>query len=220
VAEFRDAAAAEAGGYALVPAGLLVALSLLLHPLPSSGGFEEEAGQLVESPLWGAIHFGIAAGFVLCTLGGLLVLISGGPRRSWLDRLAWGSMTVGILWFSGVALINAWVMHPLADEVAAGADPLLFDTFNRLLVGFGWLGNPLFLAGLSTIAAIEVVARPVGLPPWLAWAGLLVVLMGWLRGIGSAFGIPALEVFLVAYVPAFMWLSWYGWSISRRARSA
>jgi hypothetical protein len=118
-----------------------------------------------------------------------------------------------------VALLNAWVMHPLADEVAAGADPMPFDTFNRLLVGFGWLGNPLFLVGLTMIAAIEVRARPLGFPSWLAWDGLVVALLSWLRGVGSAFGVPALESFILANVPAFLWLAWYGLAIAVRARA-
>ncbi|HTL95489.1 MAG TPA: hypothetical protein VL157_08100 [Gemmatimonadaceae bacterium] len=37
--------------------------------------------------------------------------------------------------------------------------PLLFDAFNQLLIGFGWLGNPLFLAGLTVVAAREATAR-------------------------------------------------------------
>lgn len=218
VPTFRDPAAAIAGGYALLPAGLIVAVALVLHPLPSTGRFEESAGQLADTPLWGAIHVAIAAGFVLCLLGGLLVLVSGGPLATWPTRLAWAALSVGILWFTGVALLNAWVMHPLANDVAAGADPLLFETFDRLLVGFGWLGNPLFLAGLTLIAAIEAFARPIGAPSWLAWSGLAVALLSWLRGVGSALGIPALEVFLLANVPAFAWLGWYGWAIALRAR--
>lgn len=217
---FRDPAAAVAGGLTLVPAGVLVALALALHPLPSSGGFAESSSQLADTPLWGPVHFAIAAGFVLCLLGGLLVLVSGGPTRSSLTRFAWAALSVGVLWFTGVALLNAWVMHPLADEVAAGADPLLFDTFNRVLVGFGWLGNPLFLVGLTMIAAIEVRARPLGLPAWLAWGGLAVALLSWLRGVGSAFGVPALEVFILANVPAFLWLAWYGFAIARAAQAA
>ena len=87
-ATFHDPPAAVAGGLTLVPAGVLVAVALLLHPLPNSGGFEESAGQLAETPLWGAVHFAIAAGFVLCLVGGLLVLISGGPMRTWPNRFA------------------------------------------------------------------------------------------------------------------------------------
>lgn len=219
-ATFRDPPAAIAGGLTLIPAGVLVAVALLLHPLPSSSGFEEQAGQLAETPLWELVHLAIAAGFVLCLVGGLLVLVSGGPMRTWPSRFAWASLTVGILWFTGVAMLNAWVMHPLADEVTGGADPLLFDTFNRLLVGFGWLGNPLFLIGLTMIAALEVRARPLGLPGWLAWGGLIVALLSWLRGLGSAFGIPALEAFILANVPAFLWLAWYGLVIATQARSA
>ena len=219
-ASFRDPPSAVAGGLTLIPAGVLVALALLLHPLPNSGGFEEQPGQLAGTPLWGLVHVAIAAGFVLCLVGGLLVLMSGGPTRAWPSRFAWASLSVGVLWFTGVALLNAWVMHPLSDEVAAGADPMLFDTFNRLLVGFGWLGNPLFLVGLTMITAIEVRARPLGLPGWLAWGGLGVVLLSWLRGVGSAFGIPALEAFILANVPAFLWLAWYGLAIARRARTA
>jgi len=148
------------------------------------------------------------------------VLVSGGPLQTPANRFAWAALSVGILWFTGVALLNAWVMHPLADEVTAGADPMLFDTFNRLLIGFGWLGNPLFLVGLSMIAAIEVLARPLGLPVWLAWGGLVVALLSWLRGVGSAFGLPALEAFILANVPAFLWLAWYGLIMARRARGA
>ena len=217
---YRDPDAALAGGIVLAPAGVIVAVALALHPLPSSGTFEEAAGQLAETPLWGLIHVAIAAGFVLATLAGLLIVVSGGPVRSWVNSLAWGAVTIGLLWFTGVALLNAWVMHPLADEVAAGADPILFDTFNRLLVGFGWLGNPLFLVGFTMVAAIEVRTRPMSQPGWLAWGGLIAVLLAWLRGVGSAFGVSALEIFLIAYVPAFAWLAWYGIAIARSARLA
>jgi hypothetical protein len=127
-----------------------------------------------------------------------------------------------LLWFTGVALVNGWVMHPLAEGLAANPDPTsvdraLYASFNRLLVGFGWLGDPLFLAGLTGIAAVEVRWRALRLPTWLAWLGLVVALLCWLRGVGGAFGLPALNVFLLANVPAFAWLSWYGWRLSREA---
>src|SRR5919108_2040168 len=74
---FRDPSAAEAGGYVLAVAGVLVALGLAFHPLPA-GGLEEQPGLLASTPLWGAVHVAIALGFVGCALGGLLVLVAGG----------------------------------------------------------------------------------------------------------------------------------------------
>src|SRR5207249_10296602 len=110
-------------------------------------------------------------------------------RRAGSARSGWGSVVVGMLFGAGVAMIDAWVMHPVSEAVALGADPRVFDAFNRLLVGYGWLGNPLFLAGLTTVATLEVRDRAVGLPAWLAWRGLIVVLLSWLRGVGSATGL-------------------------------
>jgi hypothetical protein len=214
---FRDPFAAVAGGYVLVPAGILVTAGLVLHPLPS-GGFEEQASVLSTTPLWGPIHAAIAGGFVLTSVGGLLVLVSGGPGRGWLARASWAAVTIGMVFFTGVALVNAWVMHPLS--VAVGQNEALFDAFNGLLVGFGWLGNPLFLAGLTGIAFLELRDHSVGLPGWLAVGGLVVVLLSWLRGIGSASGLYVLEPFVLANIPAFLWLSWYGWRIARAARTA
>lgn len=40
-ADFRNPGAAQAGGYVLALAGVLVAIGLVFHPLPS-GGFEEK----------------------------------------------------------------------------------------------------------------------------------------------------------------------------------
>jgi hypothetical protein len=220
-ASFRDAASARAAGAALIPAGLLVAVALTLHPLPA-GGFEESPSQLAGTPLWAAVHAAIAAGFVLGTVGAVLALVSGGPIDHWTSRLAWAALTIGLLWFTGVALLNGWVMHPLAEAIATNPDPssaeqALYTSFNRLLIGFGWLGDPLFLAGLTGIAAIEVRWRPLRLAPWLAWLGLGVTLLCWLRGVGGAFGVAALNAFLLANVPAFAWLSWYGWRLARAA---
>jgi hypothetical protein len=93
-ASFRDPAAARAAGVALIPAGLLVAVALTLHPLPA-GGFEESPSQLSGTPLWAAVHAAIAAGFVLGTVGGVLVLVSGGPLDHWTSRLAWAALTIG-----------------------------------------------------------------------------------------------------------------------------
>lgn len=216
-ARFRDPAAAEAGGYVFFVAGLLVAFGLVFHPLPV-GGLEESASVLAETPLWGAIHVSIAIGFVLCTLGGLLILVAGGMGRGWTVPFSWGAIAVGMIFFAGVALINAWVMHFLSPLAARGEDRLLYDAFNRLLVGFGWLGNPLFLLGLTGVALVEVRQRPVHLPRWLAIFGLAVALLSWLRGIGSTTGLYFLEPFIMANIPAFLWLGVYGLRISRLAR--
>lgn len=213
---FRDPGAAEAGGYMLAVAGVLVALGLVFHPLPA-GGFEEQPSVLAATPLWGAIHHAIAIGFVLCALGGLLILVAG-TTRGWTGPFCWGAITIGMIFFTGVALINAWVMHFLSPLVARGGDPLLFDAFNKLLVGYGWLGNPLFLVGLTGVAVIEVRGRLLGLPRRLSAPGLVFALLAWLRGIGSATGLYFLEPFVLANIPAFLWLGGYGLQIARVAR--
>lgn len=94
----------------------------------------------------------------------------------------------GMTFFAGVALINGWVMHFLVARGAPAHDPLLYDAFNRLLIGYGWLGNPLFLLGLTTLAAMEVRHASLELPRWIAWAGLVFSILSWGRGIGSATG--------------------------------
>ena len=48
--------------------------------------------------------------------------------------------------------------------------------------------------------------------------GLAVVLLSWLRGVGSATGLTFVEPFILANVPAFLWLGWYGLSVGRLAR--
>ena len=213
---FREPGAARAAGYVLAVAGVLVAFSLTLHPLPQ-GGFAEQPNQLAETPWWGLIHAAIACGFVLCVLGGVLVLAAGGPYlRRWTSALAWGAFTVGMIYFTGVALINGWVMHPLAAR--ASAEPALFDAMNQLIIGFGWLGNPLFLAGLTGIALLELRFAPLGLPRWQAGLGLLFAVLSWGRGVGSATGLFFLEPLIVANIPAFLWLTYYGLVMADRAR--
>ncbi len=163
-ANFREPGAAQAAGYVLAVAGLLVAAGLSLHPLPT-GGFEESASQLSNTPWWGAIHAAIAFGFVLCALGGLLALAAGGLNaRPWSSALFWGALTVGMVYFTGVSLVNGWVMHPLAAQAAA--EPALYAAMNHLLVGFGWLGNPLFLVGLTGLAAREARYGMLGMQRW------------------------------------------------------
>ena len=216
----RNPDAARAGGYVLAIAGVLVAIGLIFHPVPS-GGFEERPSVLANTPWWGPIHVAIAAGFVLCALGSLLVLVAGGElTRPWFAAWSWGAMTVGMVFFTGVALINGWVMHYLTAHGAPTSVPLLYDAFNRLLLGYGWLGNPLFLAGLTGIATLEVRQRTVGMPAWLAWSGLVVVVLSWGRGIGSATGLYFLEPLIFANVPAFLWLGYYGHRVAAAARSA
>jgi hypothetical protein len=216
VADFREPAAARAGGYVLGGGGLLVALGLLLHPLPK-GGFQEQPSVLSSTPLWGPIHVAIAGGFVLCILGSLLMLVAGGVLiRQALGAFAWGAIAVGMIFFTGVALINGFVMHALAPA-ASGQSAVVYDAFDRLLVGFGWLGNPLFLAGLTSLAFLEVRRRTIGMASELAWFGLVMALLSWLRGVGSATGLYFLDPFILANIPAFLWLSWYGVSIARLA---
>ncbi|MFN8516715.1 MAG: hypothetical protein U0232_17875 [Thermomicrobiales bacterium] len=119
--------------------------------------------------------------------------------------------------FTGVALINAWVMHFLSPYAARGEQTVLFDAFNGLLIGYGWL-NPLFLAGLTGLAWLEVRLGRLGLPRWYAIFGLIVALLSWLRGIGSATGLYFLEPFILANIPAFLWLGAYGLYGARLAR--
>jgi hypothetical protein len=215
---FRDTGAARAGGYVLVVAAVLVAIGLVFHPVPA-GGFEERPSVLVNTPWWGAIHIAIAAGFVLILLGSLLLLIAGGSlTQPWTAALCWGAMAVGMIFFTGVALINGWVMHYLTAHGSPTSAPLVYDAFNRLLIGYGWLGNPLFLAGLTGVAGLEVRHRTTGMPRALAWFGLAVAVLSWGRGIGSATGLYFLEPLIFANVPAFLWLGYYGMRVSAAAR--
>ena len=217
---FRDPSAARAGGYVLVLATILISLGLLFHPVPA-GGFEERPSVLQNTPWWGPIHVAIAAGFVLCVLGTLLLLVAGGTlTRTWTLALAWGAMTVGMTFFTGVALINGWVMHFLVGRGAPTTDPVLYDAFNRLLIGYGWLGNPLFLVGLTTLAVSEAWRPWLGQPRWIAWFGAVTSVLSWGRGIGSATGLYFLEPLIFANIPAFLWLGYTGWFIARAARDA
>lgn len=214
---FRDRSAAQAGGYVLVLATLLVACGLLFHPVPA-GGFEERPSVLQNTPWWGPIHVAIAAGFVLSVLGSLLMLVAGGSlTRSWDLALAWGAMTIGMIFFTGVALINGWVMHFLVGRGAPDTDRVLYDAFNRLLIGYGWLGNPLFLVGLTLLALAEVRRPWLGLPRWIAWIGAVASVLSWGRGIGSAIGLYFLEPLIFANIPAFLWLGYAGLTIARAA---
>src|SRR6185436_12958632 len=217
--KFREPGAAQAGGWVLAIACVLVVIGLIFHPVPS-GGFEEKPSVLQDTPWWGPIHVAIAAGFALCVLGGLLMLFAGGVlTRHWAAALSWGCVTVGMIFFSGVALINGWVMHYLSSHGAPSTEPLVYDAFNRLLIGYGWLGNPLFLAGVTVVALLEVRERTVGMPRALGWLGLVVVLLSWGRGIGSATGLYFLEPLIFANVPAFLWLAYYGLRVAGLARA-
>jgi hypothetical protein len=129
-------------------------------------------------------------------------------------------MAVGMTFFTGVALINGWVMHFLTGRGAPTTDPLLYDAFNRLLIGYGWLGNPLFLLGLTTLALVELRRPWLGLPRWAAWLGAGASVLSWGRGIGSATGLYFLEPLIFANIPAFLWLGYTGMKISDAARHA
>ena len=101
---FRDPGAAQAGGYTLALAGLLVAIGLVFHPLPA-GGFAERQSILQNTPWWGLIHAVIAAGFVLVALGSVLVLVGGGiVTAAWTSAFCWGAMSIGMIFFTGTAL--------------------------------------------------------------------------------------------------------------------
>ena len=214
---FRDAGAARAGGYVLAVATVLVAVGLVFHPVPA-GGFEEQPSVLATTPWWGPIHIAIAAGFVLVVLGSLLLLVAGGSLTTpWTAALSWGAMAVGMVFFTGVALINGWVMHFLTTRGAPESMPLLYDAFNQLLIGYGWLGNPLFLVGLTGVALIEVRNGTTQMPRALTWLGLIVAVLSWGRGIGSATGLYLLEPLIFANVPAFLWLGYYGIRVSAAA---
>lgn len=134
--------------------------------------------------------------------------------------LALAAILVAMVFFTGVALINGWVMHFLTARGAPTSVPLLYDAFNRLLLGYGWLGNPLFLAGLTGVAALEARYHTVQMPRAVAWLGLVVVILSWGRGIGSATGLYFLEPLIFANVPAFLWLGYYGLRVTANAREA
>jgi hypothetical protein len=174
---------------------------------------------LSQTPWWGPIHVAIAAGFVLIVLGSVLMLAAGGRLlRPWTAALFWGAMAVGMIFFTGVALINGWVMHALTEQGAPATDPLLYDAFNRLLIGYGWLGNPLFLVGLTGLAYREALGPEPLLSRPVAWLGFIVSVLSWGRGVGSATGLYFLEPLIYANVPAFLWLGYYGLRIGAEAK--
>jgi hypothetical protein len=215
---FREPGAARAGGYVLALASLLVVVGLIFHPVPA-GGFEERPSVLSQTPWWGPIHVVIAAGFVLTALGSTLMLAAGGRLlQPWTAALFWGATAVGMIFFTGVALINGWVMHELTARGAPETDPLLYHAFNRLLIGYGWLGNPLFLLGLTGLAWLEVRGPAPLLSRPVAWFGLVASVLSWGRGIGSATGLYFLEPLIYANVPAFLWLGYYGARIAAEAK--
>jgi hypothetical protein len=167
------------------------------------------------------IHVAISLGFVLCALGALLALVGGGSLTDdWRSALAWGAITIGMIFFDGVALVNGYVMHALAPLAQQGEGTIVFDAFNRLLVGQGWMGDPLFLGGLTLLAFLEVRTPQFFRVRWVAWAGLISALLSWLRGIGSATGLTFLEPFILANIPAFLWISLYSLAIARRAQAS
>ncbi len=93
--QFRERGAARAGGYVLALASLLVVIGLVFHPVPA-GGFEEQPSVLSRTPWWGPIHVAIAIGFVLCVVGGILMLAAGGRLlRPWVSSLFWGAPGTG-----------------------------------------------------------------------------------------------------------------------------
>jgi hypothetical protein len=155
----------------------------------------------------------------LTALGSLLMLAAGGRLlRPWTAAFFWGAVAVGMIFFTGVALINGWVMHELTARGAAENDPLLYYAFNRLLIGYGWLGNPLFLLGLTGLAWLEVRGPAPLLSRPVAWFGLIVSVLSWGRGIGSATGLYFLEPLIYANVPAFLWLGYYGARIAAESK--
>jgi len=102
-----------------------------------------------------------------------------------------GAMAVGMVFFTGVALINAGscitarrtARRPLCPFCTTRSSPLL---------GYGWLGNPLFLAGLTGVALSSCGITQSGCRPrCLGRTGGRV--LSWGRGIGSATGLYFLE---------------------------
>src|SRR3989442_4694917 len=80
---------------------------------------------------------------MLCVLGSSLMLGAGGRLvHPWTRALCWGAMAVGMIFFTGVALINGGGMHFFTARGAPAPDPLLYDAFNRLLIRYGWPGEP------------------------------------------------------------------------------
>ena len=211
---FQNPNAARAGGYVLLIAGLLVAVGLWFHPLPDHG-FLERVSTLSSTPWWGVIHVAIAGGFVLCMLGSLLVLVAGRRDTGWFGMFNWGAITVGMNFFTGVSLINGYVMHPLTKHLSEPGAQIVFDAMNNLLVGYGWLGNPLFLLGLTGVTLLEALKPSFGLPRWFTIMGFIVTLLSWLRGVGSATGLYFLEFFIFANIPAFVWFAVYGAAMAR-----
>jgi hypothetical protein len=81
-------------------------------------------------------------------------------------------------------------------------------------------GKPSVPLGLTGLAWLEVRAPAPLLTRPVAWFGLLVSVLSWGRGIGSATGWYFLEPLIYGNVPAFLWLGYYGMRIAAEAKRA
>jgi len=130
---FREPGAAQAGGWVLAIACVLVVIGLIFHPVPS-GGFEEKPSVLQNTPWWGAIHVAIAAGFALCVLGGLLMLFAGGVRPAHLLLPALAAVPLGAY----VLIAESYRLKRLLAFMSPGADLLGVNfQLNQSLLAFG-----------------------------------------------------------------------------------
>lgn len=211
-------ASVRSSGAWLAVGSLLLAVGILLHPPPAA----DPAGFLAivaGDPLrWTAAHGLTAVGLGLLTVAGLIVLTAGSrlTRNGW-RKTAWAVLTVGALWTTTAAVVEATVIV----RAATTGDTATFEVWSPFAEAYSAAFLVVLLA-LATIAGSEARSAHGTTPVWAAVIGAVAGVVGAL-GMVLTFGAgiePAAVVWLGSTVVVSLWTVWFGVTLARDGEDA
>ncbi len=202
-------------GTLLLIAGILMAISLVTHPVPGATP-AENAQIILNTPNWALIHLGFVIAGLFFAAGAIIIVGQG--RAGSLNPGLWSLVAVSFIAFSTAVISEVTTIPSLIDAVSKGAatETAIFNAFNSFVGGAATIGVTIFLLSFAAIAFIDHRSKQVVPQPAISLLGSVVSIAAVIGSVGPDFGYIVFAPLFFANIFTALYFAYFGWNLRKK----